>query len=152
MKHSIILLGMVITLLAACKQQAELPKTPEEVVKAYQAYYDQNRFDEAKALSTLAEQSRLDNLAKMMQEQSADSTQLTTSFLSLKCRTKGDSAFCQCRCKDQYETYNIEFVLLRRKNQWLIDAPKEEKYDYDIPDVDAGVDTLFNLLDVEREQ
>ena len=152
MKHSIILLGMVIALLAACKQQAELHKTPEEVVKAYQAYYDQNRFDEAKALSTLAEQSRLDNLAKMMQEQSADSTQLTTSFLSLQCRTKGDSAFCKCRCKDQYETYNIEFVLLRRKNQRLIDAPKEEKYDYDIPDVDAGVDTLFNLLDVEREQ
>ena len=75
MKHSIILLGMVVALLAACKKQAELPKTPEEVVKAYQAYYDQNRFDEAKALSTLAEQSRLDNLAKMMQEQSADSTQ-----------------------------------------------------------------------------
>ncbi len=152
MKHSIILLGMVVALLAACKKQAELPKTPEEVVKAYQAYYDQNRFDEAKALSTLAEQSRLDNLAKMMQEQSADSTQLTTSFLSLQCRTKGDSAFCQCRCKDQYETYNIEFVLLRRKNQWFIDAPKEVKYDYDIPDVEAGVDTLFNLLDVEREQ
>ena len=117
MKNSIILLGMVVALLAACKKQAELPKTPEEVVKAYQAYYDQNRFDEAKALSTLAEQSRLDNLAKMMQEQSADSTQLTTSFLSLKCQTKGDSAFCQCRCKDQYETYKIEFVLLRRPDR-----------------------------------
>ena len=152
MKHSIILLGMVVALLAACKKQAELPKTPEEVVKAYQAYYDQNRFDEAKTLSTLAEQSRLDNLAKMMLEQSSDSTKLTTSFLSLQCRTKGDSAFCQCRCKDQYETYSIEFVLLRRKNQWFIDAPKEVKYDYDIPDVEAGVDTLFNLLDVEREQ
>ena len=152
MKHSIILLGMVIALLAACKQQAELPKTPEEVVKAYQADSDQNRFEDANALRTLAEHSRLDNLAKMMQEQSSDSTKLTTSFLSPQCRTKGDSAFCQCRCKDQYETYSIEFVLLRLKKQWFIDAPKEEKYDYDIPDVDAGVDTLFNLLDVEREQ
>lgn len=150
MKHSIILLGMALGLLVACKQEVELPKTPEEVVKAYQAYYDQNRFDEAKELCTLAEQSRLDGLAKMVQAQNVDSTQLTTAFLSLKCRTKGDSAFCKCKCKDQYETYNIEFVLLRRKSQWLVDAPKEEKYDYDGIDVEGQVDTLFNLLDGEQ--
>lgn len=150
MKHSIILLAMALGLLVACKQEVELPKTPEEVVKAYQAYYDQNRFDEAKELCTLAEQKRLDDLAKMVQAQNVDSTQLTTAFLSLKCRTKGDSAFCKCKCKDQYETYNIEFVLLRRKSQWLVDAPKEEKYDYDGIDVEGQVDTLFNLLDVEQ--
>lgn len=149
MKHSIILL-VALGLLAACKQEAELPKTPEEVVKAYQAYYDQNRFDEAKALCTPGEQKRLDDLAKMVLNQDADSTQLTTAFLSLKCRTKGDSAFCTCKCKDQYETYNIEFVLLRRKNQWLVDAPKQEEYEYDGPDFDGQVDTLFNLLDVEQ--
>lgn len=151
MKHSIILLALALASLVACKQEVELPKTPEEVVKAYQAYYDQNRFDEAKALCTLAEQKRLDDLAKMVQGQDSDSTQLTTAFLSLKCRTKGDSAFCKCKCKDQYETYNIEFVLLRRKSQWLVDAPKQEEYEYDGPDVEGQVDTLFNLLDVEQQ-
>jgi hypothetical protein len=150
MKYTILLSSLALLGLAACAPQAELPKTPEEVVKAYQAYYDQNRFEEAKALSTLAEQKRLDELAKMMREQSPDSTELTTVFLSLKCRTKGDSAFCNCRCKDQYETYTTDFVLLRRKKQWYIDAPKEEQYQFDEEDYEGVVDTLFHLLDVEQ--
>ena len=152
MKYAIILPCLAVAALAACTKQAELPKTPEEVVKAYQAYYDQNRFEEAKLLSTAAEQKRLVELAKMMEEQSPDSTQLTTVFLSIKCRTKGDSTFCDCRCKDQYETYTTEFVLLRRKNQWRIDAPKEERYEYNNEDIEGVVDTLFDLLDVEQQQ
>jgi len=152
MKYIIVLLCTAVVVLSACTPKAELPKTPEEVVKAYQAYYDQNRFEEAKLLSTAAEQQRLTDLAKMMAKQSSDSTQFTTVFLSLKCRTKGDSAFCNCRCKDQYETYKTEFVLLRRQKQWLIDAPKEERYEFNNPDIEGVVDTLFDLIDVEQKQ
>lgn len=152
MKYIIILLCTAAVVLAACTKQAELPKTPEEVVKAYQAYYDQNRFAEAKLLSTASEQKRLTDLSRMMESQSADSTQFTTVFLSIKCRTKGDSAFCKCRCKDQYETYKTDFVLLRRQKQWLIDAPKEEKYEFDNSDIEGVVDTLFDLIDVEQQQ
>lgn len=152
MKHSLILLSLALGSLVACKQQVELPKTPEEVIKAYQAFYDQNLFEEAKGLCTASEQKRLDELSKMMDEQSPDSTLLSTTFLSVNCSIKGDSAICKCRCKDQYETYKVEFVLLRRNKKWLIDAPREEQYDYEFPDEGNEVDTLFNLLDVEQQK
>jgi hypothetical protein len=140
-------LGLV-TLFFSCKKQEELPNTPADVLKAYQAFYDENDFEQAGLLATPAEQKRLQDLAKMLAMESADSTVLKTAFLSMNCRVKADSAFCKCRLKDQYETYEEEYVLLRIKKQWLVDAPRAKK-EPDFIDLPAGIDSTLEMLDVE---
>ena len=47
-------LAAVLAALVACKQEEPKPETPEEVLKQYQSNIDQNKFGEARALSTPA--------------------------------------------------------------------------------------------------
>jgi len=110
--------------------------SPEAVVRRYQHYVDNNQFEAAKALSTAAEQQRLQDMAFVIQNmEDPDSSILQTRFLSIDCQEPSDStAVCACRLQDQYETYSTQFELLRRDGQWLVQPPPMEK---DGPDMDA---------------
>jgi hypothetical protein len=145
----LLLFGLgIFSFFFSCKKQEELPNTPADVLRAYQAFYDENDFEQASIFATPAEQKRLKDLAKMLAMEPADSTVLQTTFLSMNCRVKGDSAFCKCRLKDQFEAYEEEYVLLRIKKQWLVDAPKARK-EPDFIDLPPGIDTTLEMLDVE---
>lgn len=99
---------------------------PAQVVRDYQRYVDNNQFARAKSLSTQEERDRLDQLADMLAGELQDSTILNSEFLNLDCETKGDLARCYCRIRDQYETYETVYTLVRRRGRWLIAAPEEE--------------------------
>jgi hypothetical protein len=122
----LLLFAFGILVLAACQQEPKLPKTPEEVIRRYQAYYDKNQFDEAKQLSTLRERQRLDSFKELLEGEPADSTIYTTTFLSMSCKVNLDTARCSCEVKDVEEPYTTEFKLVRIKGQWLMDAPEEQ--------------------------
>jgi hypothetical protein len=141
--RSIIYLLFVLTIsLVAC---ADDPKTtPEEVVKLYQAYVDQNEFDKARQLSTPAEAKRLQELEQMI---AADSTAslLYTSFEQINCRAiSKDTVECDCVLADQYETYSALFVVVRQGGQWVIDIPRPESVEYE--------NEMESILDSLREE
>lgn len=121
-----LVLSFFLFLLFACQREPKLPNTPEEVVRQYQAYYDKNKFEEAKLLSTPDEKMRLDDLKTIIESEPADSTIFTTTFLSIQCQTNQDTAICICEVRDIEEPYTTEYKLVRIKGQWLIDAPEEE--------------------------
>lgn len=125
MKH-FLLLCLPLLVLLSCQRKPKLPNTPEEVVRQYQVYYDQNQFAEAKELSTPAERQRLDDLKAIIESEPADSTIFTTTFLSINCQTNKDTAICLCEVRDIEEPYTTEYKLIKIDGQWLIDAPEEE--------------------------
>lgn len=98
-------------------------RSPEWTVKKYQQFVDQNQFEEAKELSTPAEQARLDQLAAVMVRESLGETVLNTRFLQVNCDAEGAVSYCQCLVEDEYERYEMVYKLTWRQGQWLVDAP-----------------------------
>jgi len=141
------LLVLVIVLFSCQPDSREsfdsVNQSPEEVLRAYQGYYDRNQFDEAKALSTPAEQERLDELAEIIAMEVSDSTVLETVFEDLDCSVQRDTARCICTLRDQYEQYQANFQLVRTQAGWLVDAPHEEQLRID-EELDRIMDSLLN--------
>jgi len=139
---------VLISLLLACQPESvesgeTVNRSPEEVLRAYQAHYDRNQFEEAKELSTPAEQERLDELAEIIAMEVSDSTVLETVFEELNCSVSGDTARCLCTLRDQYEQYQANFQLVRSSGGWLVDAPHEEQLRID-EELDRIMDSLLN--------
>jgi hypothetical protein len=112
--------------LVACQSEPKQPETPEEVLRQYQHYIDNNQFEEAKTLSTDSGKEWLTELASIIADEQPDSTLLVTKFISLNCEEEGDVLICVCVLEDQYEKYPAEYRLLKIDDQWLVDAPEEE--------------------------
>ncbi len=100
--------------------------SPEKVVRQYQAFMDSNLFVQAKLLSTPREAGRLDALVSLFDGEPLDSTILHTVFLNISCVERSDSAFCDCRLRDEDETYDARFTLIRMNGRWLVDPPDED--------------------------
>jgi hypothetical protein len=120
---------LVCALIAGCgDEQAAIGsmeggRSPEWTVKKYQQFVDQNQFEEAKEISTPAEQARLDQLAAVMVRESLAETVLSTRFLQINCDAEGAVSYCQCLVEDEYERYELVYKLTWRQGQWLVDAP-----------------------------
>ena len=114
----------------ACQEDGKEALSPEEVLRTYQAFIDQNDVENAKKLSTPKEQIRLAELEKIIQEEAAShpesSSVLQTIFHSIQCEQKETTALCLCDLEDEYERYEQEFNLVKNGDSWLVDAPKEE--------------------------
>lgn len=117
------------------------PTSPEEVLRIYQAYLDQNQFEQAGALSTEAERRRLSELSLMIADDLED-TVFETWFESIQCTEQGDTTLCECRLRDQYEAYQETFRLIRQGGEWLVDVPIEEEVDYE-SEIEAIMDSLL---------
>lgn len=120
------------------------PVTPEEVVRRFQSYLDNNQFAEAQALSTPDGQEVLRGMAEVVASEPADSTVFHTEFLSINCQEKVDTAFCRCKLKDEYEAYESDYKLLRINGRWLVDAPEEGSME--------GDEDYYEMLDSLIEQ
>ena len=100
--------------------------SPEEVVRTYQAFIDNNDFEKAMAMSSPQERARLKIWAgRILSNQYRDSTILNTIFLDVDCEIAEEKAYCLCLVEDDYERYQTEYVLVRIGSQWLVDAPEE---------------------------
>lgn len=126
------------TLLAACggnipaestadgEQARDIPRTPEEIVRRYQAYIDSNLFDLAQSLSTQRSAPLHEMMATIVADTPSDSSLIHTQFLRLTCEEKQDTVTCNCLLKDEYEEYESEYLLVKVDGRWLVDLPEEE--------------------------
>ena len=128
-------------------QEAEqIPKTPEEVVRRYQAFLDQNDFKRAKMLSTSREAERLDEVSRIVAAEGQDSTRTYSTFLKLNCVVLADSARCTCTIRDQYETYDTEFVLIRYQRRWLMDSAPQEEILFDEEEIEEALNGMLKQI------
>lgn len=126
------------------QERVALPNTPKEVVKAYQAYYDKNEFQQAKQLSTERGKVQLEEIKKAIANEPPDSTVFTTTFLDMNCEIMVNRAVCKCFVKDNYEDrYTTVYHLVEENGQWLVDAPEE--------DFEIDSDQMFkNFIDEQQ--
>lgn len=129
----------LLACLWTCESDPATP--PEEVIRMYQAYIDQNQFDQAAQLSTPAEQKRLQELEQMIAAD-VESTILETTFERIDCEIQSDTTRCTCLLEDQYEAYTAMFVLVKSNGNWLIDLPEDEAIEYD-EELEAIIDSLL---------
>ena len=137
---------LVVFFFGACQQEAPLPNTPEEVLRTYQEYVDNNQFDKAILLSTPIEGKRLTEMAAMFLGELKDSTIFQTKFLEINCSDSGDTLQCNCIMEDDYEQYEAVYQLVRLEGQWLVDAPQEsELEEIDLLDDPSGQPKIDSL-------
>jgi len=140
--------------LSSCVQQdkpmgqtaGRLPETPEEVVRQYQVYLDQNDFNRAKTLSTSREAERLDEVSRVVAAESQDSTRTYSTFLKINCVVLADSARCACTIRDQYETYDTDFVLIRYNRRWLVDSAPQEEILFDEEEIEEALNGMLKQI------
>ena len=116
---------------------------PERVVRQYQRYIDNNRFEAAKKISTFKEGERLSRLAADMANEQHDAI-LNTQFLDISCEEKSGIALCLCDLRDQYEDYSVVYKLVLSGNDWLIDAPDERGSSAEAQIVQELLDELYD--------
>ena len=118
------------------------PDSPETVVRKWQAAVDNNRFEEAKALSSPRTKDLISWMEALFTEMETDSTVTHTDFSDLKCREEGDRAVCTYSLKESGQSFPDSFVLVRMNGQWLVDLPDEPTYEEDTEALE-----LFDMLD-----
>lgn len=113
---------------------SSLPNTPEAVVRAWQAFIDNNQLSQAAQLSTA------EALIYIQQELSAlpieDSLEQEQNvFLDLQCQELGDSAICTYFFEDEIgEKMPGKLALRRIKGQWLV---SKTDFDTDTNNLDS---------------
>lgn len=135
----LILSLFIVILLNACSSptsQEERPgnkETPEEVAKKWQELVYLNQFEEAKALSTQNAKDWITWIEKMMKADSATDEMGEKEaeielpiYLEMKCKESGNKATCSYLMKEGSELFRDSFILVKVKNQWLVDIPEED--------------------------
>ncbi len=132
---SYLLLGCVAAAALACKSEKGQALPPEEVIRQYQGLIDLNRFEEAKKLSTSAEQKRLDEMAALAAMMPEDSTVIHTIFLKIDCReTEHHLVVCDCLMEDEEAgEFEAVFQLVKENGHWRVDVPLEDAEESDDP-------------------
>lgn len=112
---------------SAAEDAVKIPRTPEEVVRQYQAYVDSNQFQLAQSLSTPRSAPLHEMMATIVADTPTDSSLIHTQFISLNCDIiQQDTAVCNCLLRDEYEEYESEYILVKVEDRWLVDLPDEE--------------------------
>jgi hypothetical protein len=105
----------------------ELPKTPEGVVRTWEAQIEQNQFALAKLISTgktLETVISLDSTNNIQRIPPSDN-----KILSIVCEEKGDKATCSCLLEDTEGKIQCKYFLLRQNGQWLLQDAESEPVD-----------------------
>ena len=124
MRNTIIIALLLMLLLNACstesKQKEALPNTPETVALSWLEHYYNNRFDEATLLSTDKTKIMIDTIKEVVFTDAEASVSFKIS--DLICTTKNDTAFCNFLYQEGDLEMEDELLLLKLKDQWLVDA------------------------------
>ena len=102
----------------------ELPKTPEAVVRTWEAQVEQNQFALAKLISTgktLETVVSLDSTNNIERIPPSN-----TKILSIACAEKGDKATCDCLLEDSEGKIQCKYFLLRQNGQWMLQDAESE--------------------------
>ena len=114
---------------AAANPTLELPKTPEDVVRTWEAQVGKNDFALAKLISTGESLKAVVSLDSTNHIEAVPT--LNTKILNIACSETGDKATCDCLLEDEEGRIQCKYFLIRQNGQWLLsDAdskPVEEK-------------------------
>lgn len=102
----------------------ELPKTPEAVVRTWEAQVEQNQFALAKLISTgktLETVVSLDSTNNIERIPPSN-----TKILSITCAEKGEKATCDCMLEDSEGKIQCKYFLLRQNGQWMLQDAESE--------------------------
>lgn len=115
-----------------------LPNTPETVAQKWLEDYYNNRFVEAKALSTAATRTMIDTISQVIITEMEET--VAFKITNLICTTEADTA----RCSYLYHEGDMEteenLLLLRQQGQWLVNAELLSGDDLQ----EGDVEELFN--------
>lgn len=126
-RFRIALIALLVLCLEACTAEPDPHASPKQLLRAYLEAVDQNRYAEARSLSTPAEQARLLEVEAMLAGELSENSLLETRILTMDCLSRNDTCICLCRLQDQYEDdYPQYFRMLQRRGKWLMDAPLSE--------------------------
>lgn len=128
---------------SSCQKGGTASGEPELVVRQYQKYIDNNRFEAAKKISTLQERRRLERMAADLAKEKHDAI-LRTEFLHVSCEEKRGIALCLCDLRDQYEDYSLVYKLVQSDGRWLIDAPERTRGQEEAQIVQELLDQLYD--------
>ncbi len=130
----IVLVAGCFLIFPACQTPQPAPPAlePEDVLRLWQGYIDQNQFDSAQLYSTEGTRPFLDFLKSITFVE--DSTIISLTLLrDLECRVFGDSALCAFATKDEIGRDVPDTLLLRRiQHRWLVDwheRPNDQSMD-----------------------
>ncbi len=129
MKKCIAVLILAFMISYGCQEDPKSDQSnlsPEEVLQRYQAHFDKNEFEAAMELSTPRGKSWIKDIAPMIEGEFGEETITKTIFKSVECAIIQDTASCFCVLKDESETYEAIYKLIRIDGRWLVDAPDEE--------------------------
>ena len=102
----------------------ELPKTPEAVVRTWEAQVEQNQFALAKLISTgktLETVVSLDSTNNIERIPPSN-----TRILSIACAEIGEKATCDCLLEDSEGKIQCKYFLLRQNGQWMLQDAESE--------------------------
>ena len=129
--RAILLFFFIVLFYTGCQPTPPAP-TPEEVLKKYQAHFDNNEFEAAKKLSTELGKEWIDAISPLIIADGQTNSILTTTFHKINCQSEVDTTICQCQLEDDNELYEATFKLIRVNGEWLVHAPEEdESIEYD---------------------
>jgi hypothetical protein len=135
--HLLFLIGLVsIGLLSSCKNDND----PETVVRTWQRHLDENKFDEAKALSTERAQQWLEIIEKMVTSDNQGADTFRTVFNRIDCKVVQDSAVCKYSVLEEGQEVIDSMFLKKVKGKWLVDIKLD-----DMPDENEVEDFLDDL-------
>ena len=81
-----------------------------------------------------------------MAAESQDSTRTYSTFLKINCVVLADSARCTCTIRDQYETYDTDFVLIRYDRRWLVDSAPQEEILFDEEEIEEALNGMLKQI------
>ena len=102
----------------------ELPKTPEAVVRTWEAQIEQNQFALAKLISTGKTLETVVSLDSTNQIEHIPPS--NTKILSITCNEKGEKATCNCLLEDSEGKIQCKYFLLRQNGQWFLQDAESE--------------------------
>ena len=128
------LFGLMVLFFTACKNDPPtnqpkaitLPKTPEGVCRAWQQYVDNNEIAKAMLLGSPAAKEWLKLNQSLFL---ADDELEPTKFISIRCTETGDKAICKYSLKEEGDTIEDYFSLVKINQQWLIHIEEQDGND-----------------------
>jgi hypothetical protein len=109
------------------QEKIELPKTPEDVVRAWEILIDKNQFNMARLISMGPTLDLVNSLAETDSLERPSETH--TQIINIRCSEKNNEAICNCLLKDDVGSFSYKYYLVRHNGQWFLNnvLPENKK-------------------------
>ncbi|HEB62761.1 MAG TPA: hypothetical protein ENI82_06385 [Bacteroidetes bacterium] len=134
------------------EKEKEIPNTPETVALSWLEHYYNNRFEEAKLLSTAKTKIMIDTIKELVFTDAEEEEIGTFKIADLICSTKKDSSFCKFLYQEGDLEMEDELLLISIQGQWLVDDELRSNDDILEEDVEKIFEEFENVLEEELDR